>query len=370
MTEAASLTSDVLENLRTRIGMPITGSHPRPYVTVATKDAIRHWCFGIGDYNPLYLGDESARSATDQVRLAPPSFLYTFDKRVTGGVMGLPGVTGMFAGVKWEWHRRITEGDEIVVASAVLHDVIEREGSFAGRQYQVIARIELATADGEPVATSYPYGFRLQRDQAVRKAKYADYQPHLYSEDELEQIWTLVEGEWRRGPEPLDAEKIRVGDLLGPIVRGPLTLSDFIVFLMGWGGQYVRSHGDWVQWARRHPGGTLRNAFGVPDTVEAVHWDKDLAQTVGVPGPYDYGPQRASWAITLVTNWMGDAATLTSLELELRKHVLVGDAIWITGVVNAIQAARDGVPPSISVDIRMRNQRDETVATGSAEVAL
>jgi hypothetical protein len=152
------------------------------------------------------------------------------------------------------------------------------------------------------------------------------------------------------------------------MIRGPLTLSDFVVFLMGWGGQYIRSHGDWVRWARRHPSGALLNDFGVPDTIEAVHWDKDLAQTVGVPGPYDYGPQRASWGMTLVTNWMGDAARLLSYELTLRKHVLVGDAIWISGVVAGV-APDEGERGVISIDLQMRNQRDETVASGSASVA-
>jgi len=137
---------------------------------------------------------------------------------------------------------------------------------------------------------------------------------------------------------------------------------------MGWGGQYLRSHGDWIAWARRHPDGILRNSIGVPDCIEAVHWDQELAHKVGVPAAYDYGPQRVAWATTLVTNWMGDAARLAWLELSLRRHVLIGDAIWISGTVR--QITTDGGESTVDLDLSMRNQRDEMVAVGSAHVVL
>jgi acyl dehydratase len=363
-----TLTDDALRDLRNRIGTPITTAHPQPYVTRASADAIRHWCYGIGDYNPLYLDEEYALAGPYQGLTAPPSFLYAFDKRVTGGVMGLPGITGMFAGVRWEWYRPVREDDAIRIESAVLKDVIEREGKFAGRQFQVISEIKLVDADGNLVATSCPYGFRMGRKEAGGSAKYQSHQPYHYSPQELDQIWDIVEAEWRRGSAPFTADSLRVGDELGPIIRGPLTTSDIIVFLMGWGGQYLRSHGDWIAWARRHPDGILRNSIGVPDCIEAVHWDQELAHKVGVPAAYDYGPQRVAWATTLVTNWMGDAARLAWLELSLRRHVLIGDAIWISGTVR--QITTDGGETAVDLDLSMRNQQDEMVAAGSAHVVL
>ena len=166
--------------------------------------------------------------------------------------------------------------------------------------------------------------------------------------------------EARQGREPLVPERLQPGDSIGSIVRGPITISDIIVFLMGWGGQYIRSHGDWVAWAQRHPSGYLRNSQNIPDTIEAVHWDTELVQTVGVPAPYDYGPQRVAWAITLLTNWMGDAAWLSMLELSLRRHVVVGDTIWISGTVRDVVEETDGSQDQdrfkIDVDLSMRNR--------------
>ena len=63
------------------------------------------------------------------------------------------------------------------------------------------------------------------------------------------------------------------------------------------------------------------------------------AKEVGVPGVYDYGPQRSAWMASLVTNWMGDAGFLLpdadtqtaaalvrmlSLDSGLRERVIAG----------------------------------------------
>ncbi len=372
MTSFTSVTNDVVEILRERIGTPITSNSPRPYVTVATQDAICHWCYGIGDYNPLYLDPDYAASGPYHGITAPPSMLYAFDKRMTGGVMGLPGLTAMFAGVRWEWRLPVREGDRVSVESAILKDVIEREGSFGGRELQVISELTLCNQDGAVVAVSNPYGFRLERGEAVKRAKYKGDERHVYTPDELEGISAEVLAEARRGTEPLVPERLQPGDSIGSIVRGPITVSDIIVFLMGWGGQYIRSHGDWVEWAKRHPSGYLRNSQNIPDTIEAVHWDAELVQTVGVPAPYDYGPQRVAWAISLLTNWMGDAAWLSMLELSLRRHVVVGDTIWISGTVRDVVRETDGSQGQdrfeINVDLSMRNQRGDVVARGGATI--
>jgi ACT domain-containing protein len=65
---------------------------------------------------------------------------------------------------------------------------------------------------------------------------------------------------------------------------------------------------------------------------------------------------------------MGDAARLVWLELSLRRHVLIGDAIWISGTVR--QITTDGGETTVDLDLSMRNQRDEMVAAGSAHVVL
>ncbi len=47
----------------------------KPNCEVASQDAIRHWCYGIGDTNPLYLDEDYARGTRYGGIIAPPNFL-------------------------------------------------------------------------------------------------------------------------------------------------------------------------------------------------------------------------------------------------------------------------------------------------------
>ncbi|HTD26533.1 MAG TPA: hypothetical protein VK649_06135, partial [Candidatus Elarobacter sp.] len=139
-------------------------------------------------------------------------------------------------------------------------------------------------------------------------------------------------------------------------------------FVQGWGSLYVRAHGLAFDLFERHPALGIPNEFGVPEPPERVHWDADLARAVGVPAPYDYGPERVAWLGHLVTNWMGDAGTLARLNVQVRRHNLIGDTTWCRGRVAAktVLEARG----EVTLDLVAVNQRDETIAQGQAVVVL
>src|SRR5439155_390504 len=75
--------------------------------------------------------------------------------------------------------------------------------------------------------------------------------------------------------------------------------------------------------------------YGEVEPPERVHWDPALAGAVGVPAPYDYGPERVAWLGHLVTNWMGDDGFLARLNVQVRRHNLIGDTTWCRGRVAA-----------------------------------
>jgi acyl dehydratase len=359
---------ELIDKLRARVGTSTSATRPQPFVTVANVDAIRHWAHAIGDYNPLYLDRDYAKEGPYGHLIAPPTILYAFDKRANGGVTGLPGIHGLMGGCEWEWHRPVHEGDEFT-ADAWISAVEERTGNFAGRQLKITSEVTFWDAQGDVVGVSRPYGFRMERDAGREKGKYKPKDVPYYTPEDLDRIWDEMAAERPRGAQPCYYEDVAVGDDTGVVARGPITKSDFSVFVQGWGSQFARSHGDWVRWVRRHPDGGIRNSFGVPEAAEAVHWDDDFARLIGVPRAYDYGPQRISWMATLVTNWMGDQGQLRSLSVQLRRPVLVGDAVWVRGAVRDKPAggAVDGV---VELGLTMTNQDDETVALGSARVAL
>jgi acyl dehydratase len=115
----------------------------------------------------------------------------------------------------------------------------------------------------------------------------------------------------------------------------------------------------------RHPALGIPNPSGVPEPPERVHWDEAMAKAVGVPGAYDYGPERVAWLGHLVTNWMGDAGFLRRLNVRVLRHNLIGDTTWCRGTVSGKDP--EGV---VHLTLRAENQRGETTASGSATVVL
>ena len=115
------------------------------------------------------------------------------------------------------------------------------------------------------------------------------------------------------------------GEELPTIARGPLSLMDTMGFLVGCGRGHT--HGVVLQAAVKHPGHFFRNpeAGGGVEYTGIGHHRESVAKEVGVPGTYDYGPQRSSWMATLVTNWMGDAGVLKRVRTEMRRFNIVGD---------------------------------------------
>src|SRR2546428_8572986 len=128
---------------------------------------------------------------------------------------------------------------------------------------------------------------------------------------------------------------------------------------------YVRAHGLAFDLFERHPALAIPNAFAVPEPPERVHWDETLARAVGVPGAYDYGPERVAWLGHLVTNWMGDTGFLARLAVQVRRHNLIGDTTWCRGRVRG-----RGAPGEVTLELEAVNQRDETIARGEALVIL
>jgi len=355
VTRFPTITDEALAGLRALIGKEIR--RPEPYLEVASRDAIRHWAHGIGDRNPLWAA----------ARLAPPTILFAMDRIVSGYVTGLPGIHAMYAGTDFRWRRAVREGDR-VLGRSVLLDLEEKASTFARRAIRQTYRTTFVDDAEAIVCEADSWCFRTERDTARELQKYRALEPHRYAPEEIERIRRAYAGEAIRGAAPRYWEDVTVGEPLPEVVKGPLTVTSVIAFVQGWGSLYVRAHGLAFDLFERHPALGIPNEFGVPEPPERVHWDADLARAVGVPAPYDYGPERVAWLGHLVTNWMGDAGTLARLNVQVRRHNLIGDTTWCRGRVAAktVLEARG----EVTLDLVAVNQRDETIAQGQAVVVL
>ena len=355
MSRFPTISDEALGALRALVGKEIR--RPEPYVEVATRDAIRHWAHGIGDRNPLWAA----------ARLAPPTILFAMDRIVSGYVTGLPGIHAMYAGTDFRWRRAVREGDR-VLGRSVLLDLEEKASTFARRAIRQTYRTTFVDDAGAIVCEADSWCFRTERDTARELQKYRALEPHRYAPEEIERIRRAYAGEAIRGAAPRYWEDVTVGEPLPEVVKGPLTVTSVIAFVQGWGSLYVRAHGLAFDLFERHPALGIPNEFGVPEPPERVHWDADLARAVGVPAPYDYGPERVAWLGHLVTNWMGDAGTLARLNVQVRRHNLIRDTTWCRGRVapKTVLEARG----EVTLDLVAVNQRDETIAQGQAVVVL
>ena len=349
-----------LEKLRATIGRQ---SRLPQFNTRATEDAIRHFALGRGDDNPLYCDAAYAAGTRYGSLIAPHTFVLScgFPRS-----RGLPGVHALFTGIDLHCHHPIAEGTPIV-ANTALHALQEREGRFVSRQIQQTSVTRYTDAQGRALSTLYSHAFRVERNAAGESRKYADLKRPVYTDEDLRAIEQAYADEVanRRGAAPRYWEDVPMGEPLPAMAKGPLTVTDNVAFLMGFGTVFVRAHRQWHEFRQRHPGAGVKDAHGVWDVPERVHWDEQLAAAIGMPGPYDYGPQRIAWFDHRVADWAGDDAWMNRLSVRLTAPNFVGDTTWIEGSVVGKPA-----PGSVTLQLQCKDQRGRTTATVRAEVTL
>lgn len=364
---AGRATDAELARLRAKIGQRVEVNEP-PYLTEVTRDAARHWAWATGDRNPLYLDEAYAKASAFGGLLCPPTMLYAFSRISIGYRGGLPGVHSMFGGSHWRWKQPIPMGESIK-AEVTFKDLEEFPSRFAERMFKQISSIRFVGNGGNVLAEAESWGMRTERTKAREKGKYKDLEKTRYTDEQLADIAALYAAERCRGAEPLYWEDVAVGDPLPRIVRGPYTATTAVAFEQAWGGLFIWAHGFWYDYLRRHPAAGIANGYGIPEPPEAVHWDTALAQSVGVPEAYDYGPERIAWIATMLTNWAGDAAFLEELYAEIRRFNLIGDLTYCVGTISAKEPAGNG-RGRVKIAVQALDQRDQVTAKGFAQVLL
>ncbi|MCH2409333.1 MaoC family dehydratase N-terminal domain-containing protein [Myxococcota bacterium] len=364
------ITERGLDQLRERVGVKIEDSL-EPWCYEATRDAIRHYAHGVGDDNPLWCDPEYAQSSIHGGLVALPSFVFPSDRIISGYVGGLPGIHAMWAGANFHWHHWIKRNDEIKT-EAWLKELIPHETRFSGKAIQQVYHVDFYNQDDVLICEADSWCFRTERDTAREEGtKYREVkerEPRVYTSDELGEFFELYANEKIRGDETRFFEDVTEGELLSSMAKGPMTVTGFIAYVQGWGGLYVRSNKLAWQQIRKHSGLGIPNRFGIPDCPERVHWEEEFALTVGAPGAYDYGPERCSWLIHHLTNWMGDDGFLVKSHCKIRRHNPVGDLLTIDGrVTRKFEENGEGF---VEIEQEAHNQDGELSVIGGGVVKL
>lgn len=370
------ITDEGLAHMRAHIGIR---RKVRPWAGEVTSESIWHFAQALGDDNPLWWEpDHAARSPWGGL-VAPPAYLYScfsggkyLDDTVPSGADGfLPGVFGVQAADSWQWHRPVREGDRIT-AWQELHDVVLHErGSFGGRSVSHVEKTTFYDQDEQLVAEMLFTRKRFEREQARDRGTYLDRPLARYTEEDRRRFAEQYELETtqRRGAAPRYAQDVQPGDSLGRLLKGPLTITNIVGWMLGWGSPMCPTNRMAHQYIRRNPGSLLFDErTGIADTLEAGHWDPYFSRMSGFPTGYDFGCQRISWLTHLLTDWAGDAGFVTHLDARLHRPNLLGDVTWLAGEVTQVELqAEHGIA---TCAITATNQLGEKTASATAKVRL
>ena len=306
-----SITDEALAAARALIGSKL---RPEQYLRDACADTIINFSNGIGDLNPLYRDAEYARWTRYGSLISHPLFpvAHHWPGR---SHWGLPGVHGFAVGNDWEFFRNIRIGDRISTWNRVI-DIKEKPSKFSGRMVMQYVESTFTNQRDEIVAKALGWTARHERQASREAGKYKDVATHVYKEDELAEIdrKALEEPSRIRGARTRYFEDVEIGEELDEIVRGPLSMSDTMGFVAACGRS--RTHGVLLREVAKHPNHYIREQGGGIEYTGIGHHREDFAKEVGVPGMYDYLPQRVCWMGSLITNWMGDDAFMTGSALR------------------------------------------------------
>ncbi len=366
--EQGKITDEGIAKLRERVGKGFEGR--RPWRTEVTRDAIYHLALAIGDLNPLYLDEEYAKKTRWGTLLAPPIIVQTMDTLRAVGHSGLPeglpGVHSIWTGSLYEWVRPPQLGDRIR-ADSYMKEIREKDSTFGGGRalYQTY-EAKYYDQNGTYMGVRNNTWIRIERAKTAEKKKYGDIKLAEWKPEDITGF--MEEYRTERRTTARYWNDVKVGESMNRIIKGPLTPTAEIAF-ESYFGIYLVGNKVAANLYAKHPALMIPNEQGIPEPPQRVHWDNAFTQRLlGLPGAYDLGPERCSWLIQGMTDWIGDNGRLTKLEAKYLKFNYMGDVTWVQGKVTD-KFEQDG-KGFVRCALECVNHRDEVTAAATAEAEL
>lgn len=364
----AELTDELIEEMRRKKGKKLIVDEVI-FNDKATKKAIKRFVDAIGDPNPLWSNEEYARKSRYGKIVAPPSWIFS---ALSGVQFGWRGLAGFHISTEVTFFRPIFLGDCLQFEATYLGFEGPKKSRFAEKVVIDSFEEKYFNQDHELIAISIRKVLRAERKKARMLSYYANIElPHPWKDEELRKIEDEVLNIKIRGNQIRYWEDVRLGEQLYELVKGPIGVMDMIA-AMSVGLAPARIAGQAVALAeyKKRPAWAFRD----PDTYAmepllAVHYNKEAAKAMGLPYPYDLGPQRQSWYIQHITNWMGDDGWLKRCYGEYRRFVFLSDVIRFRSKVVKKYWDKDG-EPCVEIETNTYNQRGENVLVGKAIVVL
>lgn len=352
----------------------------REYIQTATTDNIRNFAHGTGDDNPLFCDPEYARGTRWGSVIAPGMMVGQINAPMLGDAPGddikalrkslWKGVHVFVSGSTWDWYRPVFPGDTIYSYNGDETSEV-KTSEFSGRSVITVRKDVKINQRGEVVAVYRILRVLTERKTAAKKGKYSALEPATYTDEDIAKVDEVYAAEMVRGAETRSFDDVQVGDSLGKMAKGPLTVTDVIVYHAGGYGfvPYAPTVGRLAHKNRKRiPAFYVKNEYGVPDVAQRLHWDPVWAQAIGNPMAYDYGVMRESYLWHYLNDWAGDDGIITHVHDEIRKFNYMGDVQTITGEVTGKR--EEGGQNLVDVKVIFTNQRGDETVRATATIAL
>jgi acyl dehydratase len=312
----------------------------------ASQSGIKRWAYSIGDDNPLYWDPNYAQGTRWGAQIAPGSMAQILHSGMLGDPMDpdlahrtrslFRGVHVFVAGADKYWYKPIFVGDTLHGYGGT--DAVEEKPSeFAGRSVIRYGKRVSLNQRGEIAYMSRGRSIHTERKAAAEKGKYSAIEPAVYTDEDIARIDEIYSKEKRRGDVPRYFEDVEVGEKMPDYVKGPLTVTELIVFHAGgYGvtdGYRIGGSREWYKNRQRIRNFYIKDESGVPDVSQRVHWNSDWARKIGNPMAYDYSVMRESWLHHYLTDWVGDDGWVFRQYDEVRKFNYMGDVQFLAGEV-------------------------------------
>jgi len=377
-----AITDEGVARLRARVG--VAEPHPQPpHFLCPGTDAFRHVAMAYGDDNLLWCDPAYGLATRWDGPIAPPPLVggdtligedevteVAPDKAELMKGDPLRGVHAFYSASAREWWGPLRPDVRVHRRNALVA-VFDKPSAFAERAVHEWTG-QVFKADGGPVLSAqYRLMIRTERSKARERKKYDTVVVAPYADEDIAAIDAQYAREGPRGAEPRWWEDVEEGDVVGPMVKGPLTVTDIVCWHVGMGMGLYGVQPLRLGWRNRMriPRFFHRDELNIPDVMQRVHWDPEFARRSGNPTTFDYGRMRETWLIHLCTDWMGDDGWLWRLDCEFRRFNYVGDTQWLQGIVTHKYLA-DGGRPAVDLDLSAVNQRGELTTPGHATILL
>lgn len=373
-----ALDEETIELVRQRIGIRVHRT-PRHKNEVMSSDSFRQFAYAYGDDNPLYCDLAYGEASSWGSVIAPPIYPYTAgiskpvdwspaEKEIMSAGDPLKGIGQYMCGDRWVFVKPIRPGDHLNRWQA-LHAAELKQSDFGGGAGALVShQVSWEDEQGSPYAYRFLDYFHADREKSRQTGKYRSLARPSYTDEDIERYDAMYAAETVRGAKPLLARDVQVGDELGPIAKGPMSVTDIVCWHSGTGMGEFGVNALRLGWKNRQRVAAFyqRNDMGFWDAAMRAHWDQPWAEKLGQPAPYDYGIMRSTWMCHLVTNWMGDDAWIWQVSSRVRKFNHMGDAHIVSGVVREVDRQRN----LVTIDAQAVNQRGDVTCDGRILVIL